>query len=88
VKKLINEPTDVVREALEGVARATTRAALVEDTTVLVRTDLPDDHVAVIAGGGSGHEPAHAGYVGPGHLAGAEGVVVWLSALTDPGRDS
>ena len=83
VKKLINEPADVVREALEGVARATTRAALVEGTTVLVRTDLPDDHVAVIAGGGSGHEPAHAGYVGPGHLAGAVCGEVFASPSTD-----
>ena len=83
MKKLINEPSDVVREALEGVARATTRAALVEGTTVLVRTDLPDDHVAVIAGGGSGHEPAHAGYVGPGHLAGAVCGEVFASPSTD-----
>jgi ATP-dependent dihydroxyacetone kinase len=83
VKKLINEPADVVREALEGVARATTRAAIVEGTTVLVRTDLPDDRVAVIAGGGSGHEPAHAGYVGPGHLAGAVCGEVFASPSTD-----
>jgi Dak1 domain-containing protein len=83
VKKLINEPADVVREALEGVARATTRAALVEGTTVLVRTDLTDDQVAVIAGGGSGHEPAHAGYVGPGHLAGAVCGEVFASPSTD-----
>jgi dihydroxyacetone kinase len=83
VKKLINEPADVVREALEGVARATTHAALVEGTTVLVRTDLPDDRVAVIAGGGSGHEPAHAGYVGPGHLAGAVCGEVFASPSTD-----
>jgi dihydroxyacetone kinase len=83
VKKLINEPADVVREALEGVARATTHAALVEGTTVLVRTDHPDDHVAVIAGGGSGHEPAHAGYVGPGHLAGAVCGEVFASPSTD-----
>jgi triose/dihydroxyacetone kinase / FAD-AMP lyase (cyclizing) len=83
VKKLINKPADVVREALEGVARATTGAALVEGTTVLVRTDLPDDRVAVLAGGGSGHEPAHAGYVGPGHLAGAVCGEVFASPSTD-----
>jgi dihydroxyacetone kinase len=83
VKKLINEPSDVVREALEGVARSTTGAALVEGTAVLVRTDLPDGHVAVLAGGGSGHEPAHAGYVGPGHLAGAVCGEVFASPSTD-----
>lgn len=83
VKKLINKAADVVREALEGVARSTPGAALVEGTTVLVRTDLPDDRVAVLSGGGSGHEPAHAGYVGPGHLAGAVCGEVFASPSTD-----
>jgi dihydroxyacetone kinase len=61
-KKLINKPADVVREALEGVARATTGAALVEGTTVLVRTaagpvELPRRAGARAPGrrGGGGH---------------------------------
>lgn len=83
MKKLINQPSAVVREAVEGVARATAGAALVEGTTVLVRTDLPAEQVAVLAGGGSGHEPAHAGYVGPGHLAGAVCGEVFASPSTD-----
>ncbi len=83
MKKLINKSADVVAEALEGVVRSTPGAALVEGTSVLVRTDLPDGRVAVIAGGGSGHEPAHAGYVGPGHLAGAVCGEVFASPSTD-----
>ncbi|MCD2185902.1 dihydroxyacetone kinase family protein [Actinomycetospora soli] len=83
MKKLINDAGDVVREALEGVVRSTPGAALVEGTTVLVRTDLPTDQVAVLCGGGSGHEPAHAGYVGPGHLAGAVCGEVFASPSAD-----
>ncbi|MEJ2871390.1 dihydroxyacetone kinase family protein [Actinomycetospora sp. OC33-EN08] len=83
VKKLINDPSDVVAHALEGVARSTPGAALIEGTSVLVRTDLPSDQVAVLCGGGSGHEPAHAGYVGPGHLAGAVCGEVFASPSAD-----
>ncbi|MFC5064696.1 dihydroxyacetone kinase subunit DhaL [Actinomycetospora atypica] len=83
MKKLINDPTAVVRDALEGVVRTTPGSALVEGTTVLVRTDLPGDQVAVLSGGGSGHEPAHAGYVGPGHLAGAVCGEVFASPSAD-----
>jgi triose/dihydroxyacetone kinase / FAD-AMP lyase (cyclizing) len=83
VKKLINDAGDVVGQALEGVVRSTPGAALVEGTSVLVRTDLPTDRVAVLSGGGSGHEPAHAGYVGPGHLAGAVCGEVFASPSAD-----
>ncbi|MDL5158821.1 dihydroxyacetone kinase family protein [Actinomycetospora termitidis] len=83
MKKLINAPGDVVAHALEGVVRSTPGAALVEGTSVLVRTDLPTDQVAVLCGGGSGHEPAHAGYVGPGHLAGAVCGEVFASPSAD-----
>ncbi|GAA4822190.1 dihydroxyacetone kinase family protein [Actinomycetospora corticicola] len=83
MKKLINDAGDVVGQALEGVVRSTPGAALVEGTTVLVRTDLPTDRVAVLSGGGSGHEPAHAGYVGPGHLAGAVCGEVFASPSAD-----
>lgn len=83
MKKLINDAGDVVGQALEGVVRSTPGAALVEGTSVLVRTDLPTDRVAVLSGGGSGHEPAHAGYVGPGHLAGAVCGEVFASPSAD-----
>ncbi|NUJ82067.1 dihydroxyacetone kinase subunit DhaK, partial [Escherichia coli] len=41
------------------------------DIRVVLRADLDADKVAVISGGGSGHEPAHAGFVGPGMLSAA-----------------
>lgn len=64
MKKLINEPRDLVRELLEGTVDLSPRLALLETENVVVRSDLPDPadrKVAVISGGGSGHEPAHAG---------------------------
>ncbi len=70
MKKLINDPADVVEEALRGMALA--HADLVEihlDPHFIVRTGGPDPgKVAVLSGGGSGHEPLHGGFVGPGML--------------------
>lgn len=72
MKKLINDPAHVVTEMLEGLVAATPATALLPGETVVVRTDLPAARgVAVISGGGSGHEPAHAGYVGRGMLTAA-----------------
>ncbi len=83
MKKLINDPDRVVREMLEGsVARAPFQALLPDDNVVVRRGD--PQGVAVISGGGSGHEPAHAGYVGPGMLAAA----VVGDVFTSPGVDA
>jgi len=74
MKKLINRPQDVVREMAEGLVAVYPGLKLLPGRTVLVRNDaeaLRGDRVAVISGGGSGHEPAHAGYVGPGMLSAA-----------------
>jgi len=74
MKKLINDPRHVVREMLEGQADLNPGIALLENEDVVVRTPLPapaERPVAVLSGGGSGHEPAHAGYVGPGMLTAA-----------------
>ncbi len=70
MKKLINDPNDVVREMLEGFAAAHPgHVRLLEDLNVVVRRDSPvKGKVALVSGGGSGHEPAHAGYVGVGML--------------------
>src|SRR5262249_21514979 len=71
MKKLLNDPSRVVREMLEGLAMLAPDTALLRDANVVVRRDLPEPHsrpVAIISGGGSGHEPAHAGYVGEGML--------------------
>ncbi len=72
MKKLINLADNVVEEMIEGMVMAhPDRIKRVEGTNVLVRKDTPVDKVAVISGGGSGHEPAHAGFIGRGMLDGA-----------------
>ena len=86
MKKLINDPSGLVREMLEGAARQAPGTAILGDEHVLVRSDLPAAErrpVAVISGGGSGHEPAHAGYVGDGMLSAAVCGEVFTSPSTD-----
>ncbi|SEQ23987.1 homodimeric dihydroxyacetone kinase [Faunimonas pinastri] len=86
MKKLINDPRHVVREMLEGIVDISPALALLEDENVVVRADLPEQAarpVAVLSGGGSGHEPAHAGYVGDGLLTGAIAGDVFTSPSSD-----
>ena len=70
MKKLINRPEDVVREELAGVALAHAgRLAVHTDPHWIARADAPvAGKVAIVSGGGSGHEPLHGGFVGPGML--------------------
>jgi ATP-dependent dihydroxyacetone kinase len=86
LKKLVNDPRHVVREMLEGVCDLHPGLALLADFDVVMHADLPPPErrpVAVISGGGSGHEPAHAGYVGPGLLAAAIAGDVFTSPSVD-----
>lgn len=86
MKKLLNDPRRVVREMLEGVCDLQAGLALMADFDVVVRADLPafeQRAVAVISGGGAGHEPAHAGYVGPGLLDAAVVGDVFTSPSVD-----
>src|SRR5215472_17578596 len=87
MKKLINSPQAVVEEMVAGLAAVYPGLRRLPGHTVLMRADLPaaaERPVAVISGGGSGHEPAHAGYVGRGMLAGA----VAGDVFTSPSPDS
>jgi dihydroxyacetone kinase len=71
---------------LEGLADLAPDQALLEDENIIVRADLPSPSrrdVAVISGGGSGHEPAHAGYVGSGLLTAAVAGDVFTSPSVD-----
>jgi phosphoenolpyruvate---glycerone phosphotransferase subunit DhaK len=70
VKKLINNPADVVREELEGIQSAHGDLVRVSyDPMFVTRVDAPrTGKVGLLSGGGSGHEPMHAGYVGRGML--------------------
>jgi dihydroxyacetone kinase-like protein len=70
MKKLINDPEEVVREALEGIAAAhPDRLRVSFDPAYVARADAPvRGKVGILSGGGSGHEPLHGGFVGPGML--------------------
>jgi dihydroxyacetone kinase/dihydroxyacetone kinase-like protein len=72
VKKLINDPDDFVDEVLDGIlATHPAVVAVGDDPRVLVRSDIADDRVGIVTGGGSGHLPLFLGYVGPGACGGA-----------------
>lgn len=86
MKKLINSPATVVRELLEGLVSLDPGLALLAAEQVVLRQPLADGQarpVAVISGGGSGHEPAHAGYVGEGMLTAAVAGDVFTSPSVD-----
>jgi dihydroxyacetone kinase-like protein len=85
MKKLINATDDVVREALEGVEAAHgDRQRVSYDPAYVVRADAPvQGKVGVISGGGSGHEPMHGGFVGPGMLDAACPGEVFTSPTPD-----
>lgn len=85
MKKIINEPANVVGDALHGMAVAHPDLLRVRtDPAVVVRADAPvRNKVAVISGGGSGHEPLHAGFVGSGMLDAAVPGPVFTSPTPD-----
>ncbi len=85
MKKLINDPADVVREALAGMAAAHgDRLRVMTDPDYIVRADAPvTGKVGLVSGGGSGHEPMHGGFVGPGMLDAACPGEVFTSPTPD-----
>jgi phosphoenolpyruvate---glycerone phosphotransferase subunit DhaK len=85
MKKLINRPEDAVREALAGVAAAHgDRLKVYTDPAFIARVDAPvQGKVAIVSGGGSGHEPAHGGFVGMGMLDAACPGQVFTSPTPD-----
>ena len=86
MKKLVNDPRSIVREMLEGQVALNAAQTLLEGENVVLRADLGPPgsaQVAIISGGGSGHEPAHAGYVGAGMLHAAVAGDVFTSPSTD-----
>ena len=85
MKKIINDPANVVEEALRGMALAHPDLLEVHlDPHYIVRADGPvQGKVAVLSGGGSGHEPLHGGFVGPGMLAAACPGAVFTSPTPD-----
>ncbi|MEA5136779.1 MAG: dihydroxyacetone kinase subunit DhaK [Candidatus Fimivivens sp.] len=84
MKKIINLPANVVDEMLEGLTLAYPQyVRRLEGFNVIVRADAPNDKVALISGGGSGHEPSHAGWVGEGMLDAAVAGAVFTSPTPD-----
>lgn len=84
MKKIINNPVNVVDEMLKGVVAAHPQyVRRLEGLNVIVRTSSPAKKVALVSGGGSGHEPSHGGYVGKGMLDGAVAGAVFTSPTPD-----
>jgi dihydroxyacetone kinase-like protein len=85
VKKIINDPANVVTEALQGMALAHPDLIKVTlEPAFIVRADAPvRGKVALVSGGGSGHEPLHGGFVGAGMLDAAAPGAVFTSPTPD-----
>lgn len=68
-RSILNDPDDLIPEALEGLALThPTQLELHAEHRFLSRKQPARDKVGLVSGGGSGHEPLHAGFVGPGML--------------------
>jgi len=85
MKKIINDPSTVVAESLRGLALAhADLLTVVDDPAVVLRAGAPvQGKVAIISGGGAGHEPMHGGLVGPGMLDAACPGAVFTSPTPD-----
>jgi len=84
VKKLINDPADLVAEALRGVAAAHPELRVDHEHKLVIRGDAPvQGKVGIVSGGGSGHEPLHGGFVGRGMLDAACAGEVFTSPVPD-----
>lgn len=84
MKKLINDPADVVAEALRGIAIAHPDLRVDHTHRIVHRGDAPvSGKVGLISGGGSGHEPLHSGFVGPGMLDAACAGEIFTSPVPD-----
>ena len=83
MKKIINDPKQVVSQMLQGIAKSNPDVILLDEAHVIARRSKAPK-VGLVSGGGSGHEPAHAGYVGKGMLDAAVAGNVFSSP--DPER--
>lgn len=86
MKKFINRPENAVEEMLEGLTILSPGSDRLPGHRVMFRADTEqarDKQVAIVSGGGSGHEPAHAGYIGAGMLSAGVAGEVFTSPDTD-----
>lgn len=85
MKKLVNDPADIVADSLRGLAAAHPELRVDLGARVVFRGDAPvRGKVGLVSGGGSGHEPMHTGFVGPGMLDAACAGEVFTSPAPDP----
>lgn len=82
MKKLIKDKTQFLTDMLDGLSLTNNEIGVIADT-VVVRKDKKKQGVALVSGGGSGHEPAHAGYVAEGMLDAAVCGEVFTSPTPD-----
>lgn len=68
MKKIINDPNQVVSDMLKGVEKANPHLKYCPEVEVITKREKEENKVGLVSGGGSGHEPSHAGYVGYGML--------------------
>ncbi|HEO4627311.1 TPA: dihydroxyacetone kinase subunit DhaK [Streptococcus agalactiae] len=84
MKKILNQPTDVVTEMLDGLAYVHNDLVhRIEGFDIIARNEEKSGKVALISGGGSGHEPSHDGFVGEGMLSAAVCGAVFTSPTPD-----
>lgn len=84
MKKIINNPENVVTEMLDGLAYVHNYLVhRVDGFDIIARNEQAPGQVGLISGGGSGHEPAHAGFVGDGMLSAAIAGAVFTSPTPD-----
>lgn len=85
MKKILNDPNQAVSDMLQGFTAAfPEEVTQLPETTVITKKDAPiSNKVGIVSGGGSGHEPAHAGYVGKGMLDAAVAGEVFTSPTPD-----
>lgn len=84
MKKIINQPEEILNQMLEGLTYAySDLVERVNETDVIVKKDKEAGKVGLVSGGGSGHEPSHAGFVGRGMLSAAVCGEVFTSPTPD-----
>jgi dihydroxyacetone kinase-like protein len=85
MKKFLNDPEEIVEESVAGLAAAHGDLLRYDaEARIIVRTDAPvRDKVGLVSGGGSGHEPLHGGFVGPGMLDAACPGAVFTSPVPE-----
>lgn len=84
MKKFINDVNNVEKEMIEGILAAYPELIKrLDDSDVILRVKKKDGKVALVSGGGSGHEPAHIGYVGEGLLDAAVPGAIYTSPTPD-----